>query len=121
MKILGLAAFFLFSIMYASSALISTEYYGTEMADDIYSYVAGGVQGAPAIGSQYWRDPGAFSDGFRGVATVFVFCSTFYSGVKSIAVAATETKNPGTAVPLAIRQVIWRILVSFPALGRSWR
>jgi amino acid transporter len=39
-----------------------------------------------------------------------VFCSTFYAGVESVAVAATETKNPGVAVPRAIRQVFWRIL-----------
>jgi amino acid transporter len=49
-------------------------------------------------------------NGFRGVASVFVFCSTFYAGVESVAVAATETKNPGIAVPRAIRQVFWRIL-----------
>lgn len=48
--------------------------------------------------------------GFRGVAAVFVFCSTFYAGVESVAVAATETKNPRVAVPLAIRQVFWRIV-----------
>lgn len=74
------------------------------------SYVSGGVHGAPAIGGKYWHDPGAFVDGFRGVATVFVFCSTFYAGVESVAVAATETKNPRVAVPLAIRQVFWRII-----------
>jgi len=33
-----------------------------------------------------------------------------YAGIESIAVAATETKNPGRAVPLAIRQVFWRII-----------
>ncbi|TKA64300.1 hypothetical protein B0A55_09775, partial [Friedmanniomyces simplex] len=35
---------------------------------------------------------------------------TFYAGVESVAVAATETRNPGVAVPQAIRQVFWRIL-----------
>lgn len=44
------------------------------------------------------------------MATVFVFCSTFYAGCESIAVAATETKNPRVAVPRAIRQVFWRII-----------
>lgn len=73
-------------------------------------YVSGGVRGAPAIGATYWRDPGPFVNGFRGVATVFVFCSTFYAGVESVAVAATETRNPRVAVPLAIRQVFWRII-----------
>lgn len=77
------------------------------------SYASGGVKGADAIGFRYWRDPGAFTDGFRGVAAVFVFCSTFYAGVESVAVAATETKNPGRAVPLAIRQVFVRIVVVY--------
>lgn len=87
-KLIGLVAFFIFSLV----------------------YVGGGIPGQPALGSTYWRDPGAFADGFRGVATVFVFCSTFYAGCESIAVAATETKNPRRAVPLAIRQVFWRII-----------
>jgi yeast amino acid transporter len=88
LKIVGLIAYFLFSIV----------------------YVAGGVNG-DRIGDRYWHDPGAFNNnGFRGVASVFVFCSTFYAGVESVAVAATETKNPRVAVPLAIRQVFWRII-----------
>lgn len=90
-KLVGLIAFFFFSIIYA----------------------AGGVKGAPAIGFSYWNDPGAFANGFKGVASVFVFCSTFYAGVESVAVAATETKNPRVAVPLAIRQVFIRILVVY--------
>ncbi|KKF94822.1 General amino acid permease AGP3 [Ceratocystis platani] len=76
----------------------------------LWGYVSGGVKGVPAFGFHYWNDPGAFSNGFRGVATVFVFCSTFYAGCESVAVAATETKNPRVAVPLAIRQVFWRII-----------
>ncbi|KAL5601439.1 hypothetical protein BROUX41_002574 [Berkeleyomyces rouxiae] len=87
-KLIGLVAYFLFSII----------------------YVSGGVKGVPAFGFKYWNDPGAFSNGFRGMATVFVFCSTFYAGCESVAVAATETKNPRVAVPLAIRQVFWRII-----------
>ncbi len=87
-KLLGLTAYFLFSII----------------------YVSGGIHGDRAIGFRYWHKPGAFTDGFRGVASVFVFCSTFYAGVESVAVAATETKNPGVAVPRAIRQVFWRII-----------
>jgi yeast amino acid transporter len=88
-KLAGLVAYFFFSIIYVSGGLI-------------------GQHGA--IGFRYWHDPGAFSNGFRGVATVFVFCSTFYAGVESVAVAATETKNPGRAVPLATRQVFFRII-----------
>lgn len=88
-KLLGLTAFFVFSIVYA----------------------AGGIKhDGGALAFRYWHDPGPFADGFRGVATVFVFCSTFYAGCESVAVAATETRNPGVAVPLAIRQVFWRII-----------
>ncbi|KAH7029219.1 amino acid permease/ SLC12A domain-containing protein [Microdochium trichocladiopsis] len=87
-KLLGLVAFYIFSIV----------------------YVSGGIPNRPAFGFLYWHDPGAFVSGFRGVAEVFVFCATFYAGVESVAVAATETANPGRAVPLAIRQVFWRIL-----------
>ena len=88
-KLLGLSAYFIFSIVYASGGLIGQD---------------------KPLGFHYWHDPGAFASGFRGVATVFVFCSTFYAGCESIAVAATETKNPSVAVPLAIRQVFWRII-----------
>ncbi|KAF4978918.1 hypothetical protein FZEAL_4804 [Fusarium zealandicum] len=89
-KLLGLTAYFVFAIVYAAGGLVG--------------------QGE-ALGFRYWHDPGAFNgNGFRGVATVFVFCATFYSGVESIAIAATETRNPGVAVPQAIRQVFWRII-----------
>ena len=89
-KLLGLTAFFIFAIVYAAGGLAGQEH---------------------AVGFRYWHVPGPFNGhGFRGVATVFVFCSTFYAGVESIAVAATETRNPGVAVPQAIRQVFWRIL-----------
>lgn len=88
LKLVGLFAYFIFSIV----------------------YVSGGVNG-DKLGFRYWSDPGAFNgNGFRGVASVFVFCSTFYAGVESVAVAATETRNPKRAVPLAIRQVFWRIV-----------
>ncbi|KAJ4319872.1 General amino acid permease [Fusarium piperis] len=90
LKLLGLTAYFIFAIIYAAGGLVGQD---------------------EALGFRYWRDPGAFNgNGFRGVATVFVFCATFYSGVESIAIAATETRNPGVAVPQAIRQVFWRII-----------
>ncbi|KAH7112082.1 amino acid permease-like protein [Dendryphion nanum] len=89
LKIGGLIAYYFFSIIYVSGGLVGQR---------------------EAIGFRYWHNPGAFANGFRGVAQVFVFCSTFYAGVEAVAVAATETKNPGVAVPLAIRQVFWRII-----------
>ncbi|CEP59998.1 Agp3p LALA0_S01e00694g [Lachancea lanzarotensis] len=94
-KILGLVAYYIFSIIYMS----------------------GGVRGRPAFGFQYWHNPGALSHGFKGIAVVFVFCSTFYSGTESVALAATESRNPRRAIPLAVRQTLWRILVVYMGIA----
>lgn len=94
-KILGLIAYYIFSVIYMS----------------------GGVKNRPAFGFHYWNDPGALSHGFKGVAEVFVFCSTFYSGTESVAYSATESKNPNRAVPMAVKQTFWRILVIYVGIG----
>ena len=94
-KILGLIAYYIFSVIYMS----------------------GGVKNRPAFGFHYWNDPGALSHGFKGVAEVFVFCSTFYSGTESVAYSATESKNPNRAVPMAVKQTFWRILVVYVGIG----
>lgn len=47
-----------------------------------------------------------------------MFYSTFYAGCESIAVAATETRNPSVAVPRATRQVFWRII--FVYMGSAY-
>lgn len=94
-KILGLMAFYIFSIV----------------------YISGGIKDRPAFGFHYWHNPGALSHGFRGIAVVFVFCSTFYSGTESVAYAASESRNPNRAVPLAIRQTFWRILIVYLGIG----
>src|SRR6201996_3126823 len=52
-KLLGLTAYYIFSIIYVSGGLIGQK---------------------NPIGFQYWHNPGPFVSGFRGVATVFVFC-----------------------------------------------
>jgi len=52
LKLGGLVAYFIFSIAYAAGSLKHQQH---------------------AIGFQYWHNPGAFADGFRGVAKVFVF------------------------------------------------
>ncbi|GMF97903.1 hypothetical protein B5S30_g4094 [[Candida] boidinii] len=93
-KILGLTAFYIFTIVYMS----------------------GGVKGTPAFGFHTWNDPGAFADGFKGVALVFTLVSTTYAGVEITTVAAAETKNPAKAIPIAIRQTFWRIVYVYIVL-----
>lgn len=86
-KLVGLAAYFIFSLIYA----------------------CGGVKGRDAVAFRYWHDP-FNNNGFRGVASVFVFCATFYAGVESVAMASSETKNPHKGIPKAINQVFIRII-----------
>lgn len=91
LKLLGLFAFFIFALV----------------------YVCGGIKNRPAFGFHYWNDPGAFADGFRGVAKVFIFCSTFYAGAEGVAVTATESRNPGKAIPSAVKSTLIRIIVIY--------
>lgn len=92
-KILGFVAFYIFSIV----------------------YVSGGISGTPAFGFHYWNDPGAFasSNGFKSFVETLTFASTFYSGCEVTALAASESKNPLKAMPTAIRQTFWRILIVY--------
>lgn len=90
-KIVGLIAYYIFSII----------------------YISGGIKNRPAFGFHYWNNPGALADGFKGIAVVFVFCSSFYSGTESVALAATESRNPGKAIPIAIKQTLWRIIIVY--------
>lgn len=95
MKIVGILAFYIFSIV----------------------YVSGGISGHKAFGFHYWNDPGMLADGFKSVVSTFVFASTFYSGTESVAIAASETRNPSKAIPTAVRQTFVRILFIYMGLA----
>ncbi|ODQ60628.1 hypothetical protein WICANDRAFT_61195 [Wickerhamomyces anomalus NRRL Y-366-8] len=94
-KILGLVAYYIFSII----------------------YISGGIKNRPAFGFHYWNDPGALTNGFRGIATVFVYFSTFFSGTEAVAITANEAKNPKVAIPRAVRQTTYRILFVYVAIA----
>ncbi|UJR32571.1 hypothetical protein I4U23_020032 [Adineta vaga] len=72
-----------------------------------------GVIGSNYIGLQFWKNPGSFADGIHGVAKVFVIAGSLYSGVEMVGVTAGECQNPQRAVPRAIKQVFWRIVVFY--------
>ena len=56
---------------------------------------------------------GAFADGINGVANTFVIAGTLYAGTEMVGITAGEADNPRRAVPRAIRQVFWRILIFY--------
>ncbi|GLI81610.1 hypothetical protein PoHVEF18_009995 [Penicillium ochrochloron] len=73
---------------------------------------SGGI-GPEKIGFRYWHDPGAFADSINGVAKTFVVAGTLYAGTEMVGITAGESKNPQEAVPRAIKQVFWRILIFY--------
>ena len=56
---------------------------------------------------------GAFADSINGVANTFVIAGTLYAGTEMVGITAGEARDPRRAVPRAIRQVFWRILIFY--------
>lgn len=75
--------------------------------------VAGGGPTGETPGTEYWHNPGAFANGFKGVVSVFVTAAFAYAGVELVGLAAAESENPRRALPRAIKQVFWRILMFY--------
>lgn len=74
--------------------------------------VAGGPDGA-FIGGKYWRQPGAFNNGFRGQCSVFANAAFAFAGTELVGLAAAETMNPRKSLPTAVKQVFWRITLFY--------
>jgi amino acid transporter len=69
----------------------------------------GGVGDQGYLGAKYWHDPGAFKNGFNGFAGVFVVAAFAFGGTELVGLAAAESANPRKAIPLAAKQVFFRI------------
>ncbi|CAH0019646.1 unnamed protein product [Clonostachys rhizophaga] len=67
-------------------------------------------------GARLWYEPGAFKNGFKGFCSVFVTAAFTFAGTELVGLAAAESRNPTTAVPSAVKQIFWRILI-FYVLG----
>jgi len=65
------------------------------------------------VGARYWYEPGAFANGFKGVCTVFVSAAFSFAGTELVGLAATETPNPRKALPAAVKQTFWRVVVIY--------
>jgi amino acid transporter len=61
------------------------------------------------LGAKYWHDPGAFNNGFNGFCGVFVVAAFAFGGTEMVGLAAAESANPRKSIPLATKQVFWRI------------
>ncbi|GAA5836294.1 hypothetical protein JCM3766R1_003482 [Sporobolomyces carnicolor] len=65
------------------------------------------------VGGRYWRDPGALSNGFKGICAVFVTAAFSFAGTELVGLAATETPNPRKSLPSAVKGTFWRITVIY--------
>ncbi|KAM0751784.1 hypothetical protein T439DRAFT_379874 [Meredithblackwellia eburnea MCA 4105] len=65
------------------------------------------------IGAQFWRDPGAFANGFKGVCAVFVTAAFSFAGTELIGLAASETPDPRKTMPGAVKGTFWRITLIY--------
>lgn len=73
----------------------------------------GGGPNASYIGGKYWHHPGAFSNGFKGLCSVFVTAAFAFAGTELVGLAAAETANPRKSLPTAVKQVFWRITLFY--------
>lgn len=73
----------------------------------------GGQPDSGYIGGMYWRNPGAFNNGFKGFCTVLITSAFSFNGTELIGLAAAETANPRKSLPTAIKQVFWRISIFY--------
>ena len=74
--------------------------------------IGGGPDGS-YIGGKYWRNPGAFHNGFKGLCSVFVTAAFAFGGTELVGLAAAETANPRKSLPSAVKQVTWRITLFY--------
>lgn len=51
----------------------------------------GGSPSGIVYGTTYWRDPGSFNNGFKGVCSVFVTAAFAFAGTELSGLAAAET------------------------------
>ncbi|SPO20922.1 probable GAP1 - amino acid transport protein [Ustilago trichophora] len=74
--------------------------------------VGGGPDGK-YYGFKTWDSPGAFNNGFKGFAAVFVTAAFSYAGTELIGLAAAETANARKEIPKAAKQIFMRVTIFY--------
>ncbi|GME79844.1 unnamed protein product [Ambrosiozyma monospora] len=73
----------------------------------------GGPNSDGYLGGTYFRDPGSFANGFKGVCSVLVTACFAMQGTELTGLAAAETPNPRKNIPSACKQVLWRLIIFY--------
>ncbi|BDR55390.1 gamma-aminobutyrate permease [Bombiscardovia apis] len=73
-----------------------------------------GIMFHPAIGlSNFTYKDGPFVGGLPAIMSVFLIAGYSFQGTEVVGVTAGESKDPAKAVPKAINEVFWRILLFY--------
>ena len=73
-----------------------------------------GIMGGHTVGFENWHIGDApFVGGGYGVFSIFMVAGFSFIGIEATCVAAGECENPEKAVPKAINNVFWRILIFY--------
>ncbi|KAJ5962952.1 hypothetical protein N7501_007893 [Penicillium viridicatum] len=62
---------------------------------------------------RYWKNPGAFNNGIKGIAKAFVQAAFSFGGGEHIAVIAGEVADPRRTIKKTVRPVFWRMFTFF--------
>lgn len=74
----------------------------------------GFIPGATSPGLGNFMNNGGFAPtGMAGIASALFVVAFAFGGTEIVAVAAAETTNPARSVAVAVRTVVWRILVFY--------
>ncbi|CAH0344701.1 amino acid permease [Bacillus sp. CECT 9360] len=73
-----------------------------------------GIMGGEAIGfKNFTMDDAPFNGGFFAIIGIFMAAGFSFQGTELLGITAGESENPRKNIPLAIRQVFWRILLFY--------
>lgn len=73
-----------------------------------------GILGGKQIGFEnFYIEDAPFHGGFFAILGIFMTAGYSFQGTELVGIAAGESENPRESVPLAIRQVFWRILIFY--------
>ncbi|KAL4998876.1 amino acid permease-domain-containing protein [Aspergillus recurvatus] len=80
----------------------------------LFIMTSGGIPAThgPIIFS-YWKHPGAFNNGIKGIAKSFVQAAFSFGGGEHIAVIAGEVASPRSTIRKTVRPVFWRMFTFF--------
>ncbi|GAD95203.1 amino acid transporter [Paecilomyces variotii No. 5] len=82
----------------------------------MFIMTSGGVRATHGpIEFRYWKNPGAFNNGMKGMAKAFIQAGFSFGGGEHIAIIAGEAKDPRKTIKSTIKPVFWRMFTFFVA------